>query len=98
LLKTLPRLRSVSISPWCDQAVMADALRRDYVFSRKPSPTLVSTERFDEDAIRADLRETLTLARDCELEIILKDVHHLCGQPMRLARWVELAREEIGRA
>lgn len=75
---------------------MAEALGRDYVFSRKPNPTLISTEIFDETAIRDDLRQTLDLTRDCRLEIIMKDVHTLNNEPERLTRWVELAREEIG--
>jgi hypothetical protein len=72
---------------------MAEALGREYVFSRKPNPTLVSTPVFDEDLIRDDLRYTLRVARDCNVEIILKDVHTLCGNPLRIARWVEIARE-----
>ena len=51
-LKKIPNLRSVSVAPWCDQEFMADALGSDYVFSRKPNPTLISTKHFDEDAIR----------------------------------------------
>jgi hypothetical protein len=94
VLKRLENLRSVSISPWCDQAAMAEELGRDYVFSRKPNPTLISTERFDEDAIRKDVRETLQVARNCNCEIIMKDVHTLRGEASRAARWVELARQE----
>lgn len=94
-VKTLPNLRRVSISPWCDQAAMAAVLGEDYVFSRKPNPALVSVPAFDEDAIRADLRGTFTSARGCNIELIMKDVHTLCGQPQRLPRWVQLAREAI---
>ena len=94
-VKTLANLKRVSISPWCDQQAMGEILGRDYVFSRKPKPTLVSTPEFSEDLIREDLHHTLTAARDCNLEIILKDVHTLCGEPDRIARWVKLAREEI---
>jgi hypothetical protein len=95
ILKRLPNLARVSVSPWADQRFMAEALGRDYVFSRKPNPTLISTGRFNEDAIRADLRQTLGVAGDCRLEIIMKDVHTLNNEPARLARWVEIAREEI---
>ena len=94
-VKTLPDLKRVSISPWCDQAFMAEAIGRNYVFSRKPIPTLVSTPEFNEDLIREDLRHTLTVARNCNLEIILKDVHTLCGEPERIARWVRIARDVI---
>ncbi len=96
-VRTLPRLRRVSVSPWCDQRFMAEALGDRYVFSRKPNPSLVCVG-FEEEAIRRDLRETLDVARDCVLEIILKDTHTVEGDASRLSRWVELAREEIARA
>ena len=95
ILKKIPNLTRVSISPWTDEVFMAEALGRDYVYSRKPLPTLVSTEIFDEDAIRKDITQTLTIAKDCRVELIMKDVHTLNNQPERLARWVEIARDVI---
>jgi hypothetical protein len=97
VVKRIPNLARVSVSPWADQEFMAGALGRDYVFSRKPNPTLISTEKFDEDAIRADLRTTLEIANGCRLEIVMKDVHTLHNEPGRLARWVQIAREEVAR-
>lgn len=97
ILQRIPNLARVSISPWANQATMAEALARRCVFSRKPNPTLISTETFDESAIRDDLRRTLEAARGCRLEIIMKDVHTLNNAPERLPRWVQLAREEIDR-
>lgn len=94
-LKTLPNLKRLSISPWCDETFMAEALGRNYVYSRKPNPAHISVPDFDEDIIRKALRTTLTAARDCNVELIMKDVHTLCGQPWRMARWVEMAFETI---
>ena len=56
VLKRMANLKRVSVSPWCDQAFMAEELGDRIVFSRKPNPTLVSTGVFDKDAIREDLR------------------------------------------
>ena len=98
VLKRLPNLARVSISPWADQDFMAEALGRDYVFSRKPNPTLISTGVFDEETIRNDLRQTLEAARGCRLEILMKDVHTLNDEPERLPRWVQIVREEIDRS
>lgn len=94
-LETIPNLRSVSVSPWADEAFMADALGKRYVYSRKPSPAMLSTEHFDEEAVRADIRQTLSTARNCNVEIIMKDLHVTQGQPQRMARWVQICREEI---
>jgi hypothetical protein len=99
VVRQLPNLRAISVAPLCSQEIMAEAMGRDYVFSRKPNPTLISTTHFDEAAIRADLRLTLELTarHGCPTEIIMKDVHTLNNEPTRLARWVQLAREEAGR-
>jgi hypothetical protein len=64
------------------------------VLARKPNPTLVCSE-FREEAIRADLRETLRLAGHRPLCFVLKDTHTVQGEPWRLRRWVELALEEV---
>lgn len=95
VIRQLANLRKISISPWCDQPFMAAALGRDYIFARKPNPTLVSTERFDENAIRCDIQETLTRAHGCHVELVMKDVHTLKNQLGRLGRWVTIAREVI---
>ena len=97
VIKQLPNLRAVSVAPLCNQEIMAEALAGDYVFSRKPNPTLISTPRFDEDLIRQDVRTTLaaTKRHNCLVEIAMKDVHTLSNEPQRLARWVQLVREEI---
>ena len=76
---------------------MAEALGPDYVYSRKPAPSLISTEVFDERTIENDLRHTLQTAAGTHLEIIMKDVHTLSGDPSRMGRWVQLARKNIDR-
>lgn len=97
IVRRIKNLQRVSISPWCDQAIMAEALGTDYVFCRKPNPALISTDNFDEARIRQDLRQTLDTARGCRIELVMKDLHTVAGQPERVARWVEIAREEIAR-
>lgn len=93
ILQRLPNLARISVSPWADEARMAELCGTRIVYSRKPNPTQISTAVFDEDAIRAGLRRTLDTARGCRVELIMKDVHTLHEQPARLPRWVQLARE-----
>jgi hypothetical protein len=71
---------------------MAGNLGAEYVFSRKPSPALVSAD-WHEDQVLADLRETMTATKGLNVEIVLKDVHTVRGEPWRFQRWVELARQ-----
>ena len=52
----------------------------------------------DEDAIREDIRATVRARGEDPLEFAMKDVHTLNDQPMRLGRWVDLAREVCAEA
>ncbi len=98
VVRRTPRLRRVSVSPWADQARMAEALGDRYIFSRKPAPSLLALPRLDEEAARADIRATLDRTRGCVVELVMKDNHTLGGNPGNLVRWVEIAREEIARS
>lgn len=97
VLKNMANLKRVSVSPWCDEDFMGEACADKIVYSRKPNPTLVSTQVFDEDLIRADFRKTLSVTskNNCSTELVMKDVHTLNGEPDRLTRWTALAREVI---
>jgi len=94
LLTKIPRLRRVSVSPWCDIEVAAEKLGDQVIFSWKPNPAML-VHPFDPDAIRAYLRRTLEVARGCVLEIILKDTFTLERDPARVETWARIAREEI---
>lgn len=98
-VRQLKNLRAVSISPWCKQEVMAEALQNNYVFSRKPAPALISTSAFDEEAIRKEIRTTLSLVRryNLQAELIMKDLHTVNHKIERTGRWVTICREEIDR-
>lgn len=95
-INRIPRLRRVSVSPWCDQHLMAGELGRRAVFSRKPNPAFICAS-FNGDAARADIASTLDAARGCNIELIMKDTHTVQNEPWRIARWVQIAREEIAR-
>jgi len=92
LRQAMPNIRAVSISPWCDMPYMAQALGRDYVFSRKPQPAPISGVTPDWDTLRQDIDATLDAAHGCNLEIIFRDVYRIHGDWPRLRRWVEMVR------
>ncbi|MBI2302452.1 MAG: hypothetical protein HYU66_26400 [Armatimonadetes bacterium] len=96
IIGAIPHVRGVSISPWCDQRAIADMLGRTCVFSRKPRPAPISGPQPDWDALEQDLDETLDAARDCNLEIVFRDVYRIHGDRPRLRRWADLVRSRIG--
>lgn len=97
VVKQFPNLRRVSVSPWADKRKMAEQLENKYIYSLKPNPADLAMSTFDEDRIRADLREVLRIARNCCVEIIMKDNHTIGNDPRRVIRWVQIARQEAER-
>jgi hypothetical protein len=97
VVKQFPHLRRVSVSPWADKRKMAEQLADKYIYSLKPNPADLAMSTFDEERIRADLREVLQITRNCCVEIIMKDNHTIRNDPQRVIRWVQLAREEAER-
>lgn len=92
---TLPRIRRISISPFADVERSAEQLGDRYIFSWKPQPShLVGA--FRPDLIRDYLARTVEIARDCVLEIILKDTHTCEGHPERFDEWTRIARSLVG--
>lgn len=94
MLAKVPRLRRVSVSPWSDPKLAAENLGERWIFSWKPNPAMLASE-FDPEYIRRYIRETLDVAHDCRLEMILKDTITVAYQPERLDIWARIAREEI---
>lgn len=97
VLERIPRLRRVSVSPWSNIEAMAERLSGNYIFSLKPNPADLAMPTFDEERIRAGLRQAMELTRNCRLEVIMKDNHTIGGDPQRVIRWVQIAREEAER-
>jgi hypothetical protein len=99
-ISSLPHLKKVSISRWCNEHFMGEALRgTDIVYSRKPDPNFFAVDvTLDEERWAASIRETLAATEGVGLEIIVRDVYTVHGNLNKARRAVELARAEIARA
>jgi hypothetical protein len=97
-VRSIPNVRKVSMSPWANQERGAAEIGGDYVFSRKPSPALVATDRFHPEQVREDLATTRKICEKhgCPLEFILKDISTVRYEPQRLAEWGRIAMEVAG--
>jgi hypothetical protein len=98
-ISQLPHLKKVSISRWCDQGFMGEALRDNtIVFSRKPDPNYLSVDdQLDEQAWAAHIRETLAATRGVFVEFIIRDVYTVHGNLNNARSAVAIARREIDR-
>lgn len=92
IMEAIPNLRSVSVSAWANFDAVADMLGRRYVYSRKPNPAFMTGTSPDWDLVEQDLRKTYAAARDCNVELLFRDLYLIKGDRARLARWVRQAR------
>ena len=95
VLRQIPNLRRIAVAPAADVAKCAEQIGTDYVLSYRPSPTDMVGYGLDPDRIRSILWRDLSACRGCHVDITLKDVETVQGDPERVRRWVEITREVI---
>lgn len=93
-IKTIPNLRRISVSAWADEAKMADYLGKDYIYSRKIPSAILAMPEMDEDYARTNLKATLQYARECHIELIMKDNHTIGHNPQNVIKWCTMAKQE----
>jgi len=94
ILRRIPNLRKLSVSPWCDTRRIVEAVGGDYVVSRKPNPAILAEDTWRPDRARRELRQFMDAARGrCHVELIMKDISTVRYQPQRLWEWSRIAME-----
>lgn len=94
VIKKIPKLRRVSVSPWANIKFMAEKLQDKYIFSWKPNPSYLAYPQIDEDIIRKQIRKALKDTNNCVVEVILKDTHTIGKNPFNIIKWCEIAKQE----
>ncbi|MDH5687364.1 MAG: uroporphyrinogen decarboxylase family protein [Candidatus Bathyarchaeota archaeon] len=93
LKKNIPRLRKISISAWVDFDEAVENVGDDIVFAWKPNPAVLAASVWEPEAVRKDMEEKLEKAKDCIVDIHLKDISTVRYQPQRLWEWAQIAAE-----
>jgi hypothetical protein len=93
IIRRIPNVRKISMSPWADVERGAERIGRDFVFSHKPNPALAATDTWDLEAAEREVARALDAARrhDCPIEVTFKDLSTVRNQPQRLWQWSEMA-------
>lgn len=92
MLRKIPNLRRIAVTPVADVAKCAEQIRDDYVFSWRPNPSQMICCGFDPDLIRRVVRDAMDASKGCHVDITLKDVESVQGRPENLREWVKLVR------
>ena len=95
MLRQIPNLRRIAVSPFSNVAKCAEQMGQDYVLSYRPSPTDMVGYGFDERRIRSILKRDLEACRECHVDITLKDTETVENDTERVRNWVTVTREVI---
>lgn len=93
ILRRVPNLRKISVSPWNNLERMINALGHKYVLSRKPNPAILARDSWQPEVARQELCDFLDRARGLSVELILKDISTVRYDPRRLWEWASLAMQ-----
>jgi hypothetical protein len=95
MLRQIPNLRRIAVSPFADVARCAEQIGSDYILSYRPSPADMVGYGYDPTRIRSILTRDLLASKACHTDITLKDVETVQSDPQRVRDWVILTRQVI---
>ncbi len=95
VVEKIPNLRKVSMSPWADIKVAAEAVGKKYAISAKPNPANVSQGTLDKAQIKEEINGIIKACREhnTPCEILLKDISTAGGNPNALFEWEKIAMD-----
>ncbi|MDR1541084.1 MAG: hypothetical protein LBU32_24425 [Clostridiales bacterium] len=96
LEKRFNNLRKIGVSPWANEESSAEQIGSNYVYARKPNPSLVALKA-DPEAIRAETKKTveICLKYGCPYELVLKDISTVSYRPENLIIWAKTVMETL---
>ena len=97
ILRQIPNLRKISITPWANVQASAEIIQKNYVIASKPNPAFLAFPEMEEEAVRGELTNIVSACRKngCSADIVLKDITTVCGKPENLFRWHDIAMEAV---
>jgi hypothetical protein len=95
ILSRIPNLRKISVSPWANVEIAAEKMKGRYVASLKPSPCNFARDNWNVQDEMDALRQKLRDAKDCNVEVVLKDIISVRLRPQRIWKWVSEAEKVV---
>lgn len=97
IVEKIPNLRKISITPWADVNVAAEAINKKYVLSAKPNPAAVAVPILDKENLRKEIDKILNACRrnGCACDIVLKDISTCCRRPENIFEWEQVVMDMV---
>ena len=97
LLRKIPNLRRIAVTPWADVRACAEQIGTDYVISWRPNPAEMVCLGFEPDNVRRIVKNAMDIfnEQNCFVDITLKDIETVPGGPKTLQNWAKLVRNTV---
>jgi len=92
MLRKIPNLRRIGVTPVANVAKCAEQIGDEYVFSWRPNPSQMICCGFDPDGVKRIVKDAMEASRGCHVDITLKDIETVQGKPENLREWVRVVR------
>jgi len=97
IVEKIPNLRKISITPWANVEIAAEAINKKYVLSSKPNPAAVAVPMLDKDALKKEISTILNACKKngCSCDIVLKDISTCGNRPENVFEWEKIVTEMV---
>jgi hypothetical protein len=95
ILRQIPNLRRISVTPFADIEKCAEQIGTDYIISWRPSPAEMVSNNFDPYHIRKVVKKANNIFKGLHYDICLKDVVTVKNEPERITKWVAEVRSVV---
>lgn len=97
IVEKIPNLRKISVTPWADVNVAAEAIGKKYVLSSKPNPSAVAVSRLDKDNLKKEIGNILDACKrnNCSCDIVLKDISTCLKRPENIFEWEQTVMQMV---
>ncbi len=92
IVERIPNLRKISITPWANVDIAAEAIGKKYVLASKPNPASVAVPMLDGENLKKEIKRILDAGKrnGCAMDIVLKDISTCNGRPQNIFEWEKI--------
>lgn len=99
IMRRIPNLRKISVSPWADIDTIVREVGDRYVLSVKPSPAIFAADNWDPHYAGTILENIIRKTQGVShVELIMKDISTVGYHPENLWEWEKIAMQVVENA
>jgi hypothetical protein len=92
MLRKIPNLRRIAVSPFADVKKCVEQIGRDYIISYRPNPAMLG-DGYNRENVKRSLRRDFDILKGTHFDVTMKDLETVQNAPSRIKEWVDSVRQ-----